>query len=262
MKLTIERNDEMTHPILRRLPAVFFPVKDLKRATEWYADLLERPIVPKEHDDGIYIFDLGGTEIILDSNSFGSPSMIMFSTDDIDAAHAFCMKHPHEVVTDVFSDEFISVFNINSHMVCKANRDFDSHKGRPEHARLTRMSHVFVHTDELDPDVNWYESFVATKSRPHAQLGNLPFIPMDRGANLLFDDNRLSGSSLVYDPNTKSSFYTKPTVIVESPDLHAVHNYICEKRAATSDIVENWGSRYFSFVDPDGNSIMVMEASA
>jgi hypothetical protein len=96
--------DEMTHPILRRLSAVFFPVKDLKRATEWYADLLERPIVPKEHDDGIYIFDLNGTEIILDSNAYGSPSMIMFGTNDIHAAHDFCKKHPHEMVTDILSE--------------------------------------------------------------------------------------------------------------------------------------------------------------
>lgn len=244
------------------MPAVFFPVKDLKRATEWYADLLERPIVPKEHDDGIYIFDLEGTEIILDSNSFGSSSMIMFGTDDIDAAHAFCKKHPHEVVTDVFSDEFISVFNINSHMVCKANRVFDTPKARSENARLTRMSHVFVHTDELDRTVGWHESFVSAQSKLHNQLGKLPFIAMERGANLLFDDNRLSGSSLMIDPNTKSPIYAKPIVILESPDIHAVYNYFREKNTPTSEITENWGSRYFSFVDPDGNSIMVKQAAA
>lgn len=249
----------MTHPILCRIPAVFFPVKDLKRATEWYADLLERPIVPREHDDGIYIFNLDGTEIILDSNSYGSPSMIMFGTDDIDAAHAFCMKHPHEVVTDVLSDEFISVFNIDSHMVCKANRVLESSKARTGHTRLTRMSHVFVHTDKLDLSVDWYESFLNSKSRQHTQLGDLPYIQMDQGANLLFDDNRLSGTSLLYDPNTQSSDYAKPIVMLESPDLHAVHNYVREINAAASEITENWGSRYFSFIDPDGNCMMVKE---
>jgi len=252
----------MSHPILRRIPAVFIPVKDLKRATEWYADLLERPIVPKEHDDGIYIFDLGGTELILDSNSFGSSSMMMFGTDDIDAAHAFCKKHPHEVVTDIFSDEFISVFHINSHMVCKANRIIETPKARSGNARLTRMSHVFVHTDELDRTVGWYESFLSAQSKLHNQLGHLPFIAMDRGANLLFDDNRLSGTSLIYDPNIKSPIHAKPIVILESPDILAVYRYFHEKNTPTSEVTENWGIRYFSFVDPDGNSIMVKETDA
>jgi len=248
----------MSHPILRRLPAVFFPVQDLKRATEWYSDLLERPIVPREHDDGIYIFDMGGTEIILDSNIHGSPSVIMFDTDDIEAAHAFCASQPENEVTDIFSDEYISLFHVNSRMVCKAHRD---EPGETRSGRLTRMSHVIVHTGELDRTVKWHEHFLAARSALHDGLGRLPFIAMNPGADLLFDDGRLSGTATAVDPDSGSPVHAKPLVILEAPDLQAVHRYLRGKCAPTSAIAENWGSRYFSFVDPDGNGVMVREAA-
>lgn len=249
----------MNHPIFRRIPAVFFPVKDLKKATEWYADLLERTIVPKEHDDGIYIFDLGGTEIILDSNSWGSPPMIMFGTEDIHAAHAFCQKHPHETVTDVFSDEYISVFTIDSHMVCQANRVLESPKAGRDHALLNRMSYVLIHGDELDRLVPWYEAFVGTKAEPNAQFGDLPFIRMDQGAGLLIDDYRLSDTSPLYDQGAKSTCSFHPTIIIEALDLNAAWNQIRSKGVPSSEITAPWGVRYFSFVDPDGNGIIVSE---
>jgi catechol 2,3-dioxygenase-like lactoylglutathione lyase family enzyme len=249
----------MTHPISHIIPAVFFPVKDLKQATEWYANLLERPIVPKEHEDGIYIFDLDGTEIILDSNSWGSPPMIMFGTEDIHAAHAFCKEHPHEIVTDVFSDEYISVFNINSHMVCRANRVLESPRAKHGHALLSRMSHVVIHTDELHEAVRWYEVFVGKKAEPNPRLGELPFIQMDRGAHLLIDDNQLCESSPVYFDAMKASLRVNPVVILESSDLTAALRHVRSKGAVATEITEKWSVRSFSFHDPDGNGIMVCE---
>jgi hypothetical protein len=91
---------------------------DLKSSTEWYANLLERQIVPKENTDGIYIFDFGGTALILDSNSWLNTPMIMFDTSDIAAAYQFCTGQQHETLTDIFSDEYVSVFTINSNMIC------------------------------------------------------------------------------------------------------------------------------------------------
>ncbi len=132
----------MTHPVLPFMPAIFVPVRDLKRSTEWYADLLGRQIVtqPGQEDHGIYIFDFDGTQIILDSNTWGSPPTIMFDTDDIDASRAICEGLSHEIMTDVFRDEYVSVFNINSIMVCQANRDLDVPQQKLTNTLLGRIS--------------------------------------------------------------------------------------------------------------------------
>jgi catechol 2,3-dioxygenase-like lactoylglutathione lyase family enzyme len=248
----------VAHPILRRIPAVFFPVQDLKRATEWYSDLLGRPIVPREHDDGIYIFDMGGTEIILDSNIYGSPSVIMFAADDIEAAHAFCASRPENEVTEIFSDEYISLFHVNSRMVCKAHLVEPKVSGS---GRLARMSHVIVHTDEPDRTVKWHEQLLNARSELYDPFGGLPSIAMDPGADLLFDDGRLSGSTAVVDPDSGTAVQAKPLAVLGAPDLSAIHTYLRGKNVPVSGIAENWGSRYFTFVDPDGNGVIVREAA-
>lgn len=255
----------MSHPILPFMPAVFVPVRDLKRATEWYADLLERQIVPQpgQQDHGIYIFDFDGTEIILDSNSWGSPPMIMFDTDDADAAHAFCENHPHTLITDVFHDEFVSVFNINSHMVCKANRDLGLQKSKPAHPLLSRISRIVMHADSLPDTIRWYEAFLARNSEPDLQFGELPSIRMDRGAHLLIDDNRLSQSPRVFFEKLQLDLRVNPIVIIESPDLPAALDHVRSKGAiADKGIESRLGVRFFIFHDPDGNGLMVCEKEA
>jgi predicted enzyme related to lactoylglutathione lyase len=146
-------------------------------------------------------------------------------------------------------------------LIYSANRDLGTPKTRYG-TRFTTMSHVFVHTEELAQAVNWYEAFLSTQTLPYVHLGNLPYIPMDQGANLLFDDKRLSNSSMIYDPYTKSPIDAKPIVILETLDIYATYNYIREKNVLSSEITEKWGSSYFCFIDPDGNCIMVKQTSA
>lgn len=253
----------MTHPISRFVPAVFFPVKDLKLATEWYANLLDRQIVPKEHDDGIYIFDMDGSEIILDSNSScsgGTPPMIMFDSADIDAAFAFCKEVQHTSLTDVSSDEFISVFNVNAHMVCKANRDLGSMNSKPSSSSvLGRMSRVIVHADNLEETVRWHENFVARQAEADEAYGGLPRIRMDKGADLLFDDNRLSASPRVFFESLQADMRVNPIAIVETTDVNAALKHVRSKGVTASDQVFRLGVRFFVIQDPDGNGLMVCE---
>lgn len=252
----------MAHPIVPFMPAVFVPVRDLKRSTEWYADLLGRAIAPQEgqEDHGIYIFDLDGTQIILDSNTWGSPPAIMFDTDDIDAAHAFCESHPHQLITDVFRDEYVSVFNVNAHMVCKANRDLDLQQSKPAHTLLSKISRILVHADDLPETVGWYEAFLARKSEPDLQFGELPCIRMDRGAHLLIDDNRLSQSLRVFYEKLQMDLRVNPIAIIESPDLNAALDHVRSKGAIVDKGIESrLGIRCFLFHDPDGNGQLVCE---
>jgi hypothetical protein len=252
----------MSHPISAFIPSVFIPVKNLKVATEWYANLLDRQLVPQADQDshGIYIFDMEGMQLILDGNTWGSPPTIMFDTEDIDAAHAFCDSQPHEVLTDVYSDEYISVFNMNAHMICKANRDLGIEKAKLAHPLLNRISRIFLHADNLQETVQWYEEFTGRASEPDQQYADLPCIRMDRGADLLIDDNRLSQSPRVFFDKLQQDLRVNPILAIESPDLTAALEHVLSKGATAAGGIESrLGARMFQFQDPDGNAFLVCE---
>jgi hypothetical protein len=252
----------MTHSILPFMPAVFVPVSDLKRSTEWYAELLNRQIVPQpgQEDHGIYIFDFEGTQIILDSNTWGSPPTIMFDSDDIDASHAFCEGQPHVTLTDVYRDDYLSVFNMNAHMICQAKRDLELNLAKPADALLGKMSHIIVHADNLEEAIVWYEALVARSVASNKQFGELPCIRMDRGAHLLIDDNRLCQSPRVFYDKLQMDMRVNPIAIIESPDLSAALDHVLSKGAvAPKGIETRLGVRFFVFQDLDGNGLMVCE---
>jgi catechol 2,3-dioxygenase-like lactoylglutathione lyase family enzyme len=250
----------MTHPISPFIPAVFVPVRDLKSSTEWYAHLLERQIVPGEYTDGIYIFDFGGTAAILDSNSWGSPPMIMFDTKDIGSAYQFCEKQEQETLTDIFSDEYVSVFTINSNMICQAHRTGDPATTKPAHALLKKISHVIVHSDNLQDSVGWYEQLVARKAKPDARFEELPCIQMEKGAHLLIDDNRLGESPRVFFESLAKDIRVSPIAIMETDDLNASLDKVRSRGAVVAGGIETkMGVRFFIFHDPDGNGFMVCE---
>ncbi|MZQ86817.1 hypothetical protein GQF01_32385 [Paenibacillus sp. 5J-6] len=252
----------MSHPINAFMPAVFIPVQDLKRSIEWYANLFQRPIVPQPDQDthGIYIFALEGTEIILDRNTWGSPPTIMFDTDDSHAAHQFCESRSHTVLTDVIEDEYISVFNMNSHMVCQAKRDLGLKQARPANVFLRKISRILVHTDDMDDTTAWYEAFVGKSAGPDLRFSDLPVIPMDRGAHLLIDDNRLSQSSSKFFEQLQLETRTNPIMILESPDVQAALEHVRSVGGLVKEGIETrLGVTCFHFQDPDGNGYLVVE---
>lgn len=251
----------MSHPILPFIPAVFVPVRDLKSATEWYAGLLERQIVPKESTDGIYIFDFGGTSLILDSNLWGNPPMAMFDTKDIHAAYRFCASHDHQTLTEVFSDEYVSVFTIDSAMICQAHMTGEEAATKPAHALLSRISHVLVHADHLERSTGWYERLVMRTADPDPGCGNLPCIAMDKGASLLIDDNRLCDAPRVFFGSLQSDRRVNPLAILETPRLETTLDRLLARGAAAPRGIESraGANNFFVFYDPDGNGFMVRE---
>ncbi|MBB6671826.1 VOC family protein [Cohnella nanjingensis] len=250
----------MQHPILPFMPAVFLPVSNLKRSTEWYADLLEQPIVPRQDGGGIYYFDFDGTDMILDSNAWGFPPTIMFDTQRVDESRAFCETLPHGFITDIQRLDEVSFFNINSIMVCKAHRAPESDRPKPAHALLNRISRVIVHAEQLTESIGWYETFLDRKAETDAWIHELPLIRMDRGAHLLIDDNRLCQSPRVFYERLQLDLRVNPVAIIETVDIEAAHEYVISKGAQVErGIEERLGVRFFIFYDPDHNGLMVCE---
>lgn len=250
----------MPHPILPFMPSLFVPVPVLKTATEWYSDLLGRQITPQHDGDGIYIFDMDGAHLILDGGSFGAPPRIMFAADDIDAAHAVCRSMPHEELTEPFTDEYVSVFLFDGLMVCKAHQDLSVKQFRTNMA-LGKITHILAHADDLDGTVSRYETLVARKAEPDAAFGNLPCIRMDRGPDLLFDDNRFSRDEGAYYGRLDKTVRANPAAVIEATDLEAALAHVRVKGAeAVAGIETRLGVKMFQFRDPYGNAFAVREA--
>ncbi|AZN38640.1 VOC family protein [Paenibacillus albus] len=242
----------VNHPIKPYMPAIFVPVRDLKQATEWYASLLDRHITPQEDqfEHGIYIFEFeGGMQLILERNNGDKiKPVIMFDADDIHAASAFCDSHPHESRTDVFIDEFVSVFNVNDDtMICRANRPLDLPQ-QSLHALLRGISRVIVQTDDVPRTVGWYEGLVGKTAGRDPQFEGLRRIEMDKGAHLLIDDGQLrSGSG------------RGPIAVIATPDLAGALAHVRVKGVKAGDVESRLGTVYFTFEDMDGNVFVVSE---
>lgn len=251
----------MEHPILPYMPAVFIPVSNLKRSTEWYADLLEQPIMPKQDGGAIYYFNFAGTDIILDSNAWGFPPTIMFDTQHIDESRSFCETIPHGFISDVQRFADVSFFNVNSNMVCQARRAPELDEPQPAHSLLNRISRVIVHAENLQDNVRWYETFLQRNIETDPWIGELPLIRMDRGAHLLIDDNRLCQTPRVFYDRLQLDFRVNPIAIIESQDIEAALDYVRSKGAKVGGGMETrLGVRFFTFYDPDGNGLMVCES--
>ena len=126
----------MAHPIVPKLPAVFVHVRDLRRAADFYTQLLGLAYDPKaDFGNGIYVIQLpNDVDLILDSshshhvqenNGFEMHATCMFATQDIDAAHGWLEAQGVEIVTDLYHDPNVAFFNFkdpdgNIQMICQS----------------------------------------------------------------------------------------------------------------------------------------------
>ena len=126
----------MPHPITPKLASVFVHVRDLRRAAEFYSQLLGIPYDPSDdYGNGIYVIRLdNGADLLLDANhaqyvepnsTFAMHATCMFATGDIDAAHALLQSQGTEIVTDVYRGPNVAFFNFkdpdgNIQMLCQS----------------------------------------------------------------------------------------------------------------------------------------------
>lgn len=250
----------MSHPIQPYMPVIFFPVSDLKRSIEWYSELLAIPVQPKQQGGGIYYFDLDGTDIILDSNMWGFPPMIMFDGPEIDAAYAFCREQQYPITGEMQRFPDVAFFSVLSNMVCKAQRS--PAPAKPAHPLLQRVCRVVVINERRAESESWYEGFLQRRVEADPIAEGLTMIRMERGAHLLFDDNRLSLARPVHYERLQLDLLVDPIVVIESPDLEAAREHVLRKGAMdVSAITTRLGLTFFTFHDPDGNGLMVCQAN-
>src|SRR4051794_4257858 len=99
----------MPHPIAPKLSAVFVHVSDLRRAADFYTQLLGLSYDPEaDYGNGIYVIRLAnGGDLLLDANqaqqasandTYKMHATCMFGTKDIDAAHAWMQSRGVEIV--------------------------------------------------------------------------------------------------------------------------------------------------------------------
>jgi predicted enzyme related to lactoylglutathione lyase len=125
-----------SHQIAPKLPAVFVHVRDLRRAAEFYTQLLGLSYNDKaDYGNGIYVLQLAnGADLLLDANhaqqakpngTFAMHATCMFATEDIEAAHAWLQSQDVEIVTELYRDPNVAFFNFkdpdgNIQMICQS----------------------------------------------------------------------------------------------------------------------------------------------
>ena len=127
----------LAHPIVPKVPAIFIHVRNLRRAAEFYTQLLGLPYDPEaDYGNGIYVIQMeDGVDLLLDANhaqhatpnsTFAMHATCMFATRDIDAAHSWLEIQGVEIVTDLYRDANVAFFNFkdpdgNIQMLCQNN---------------------------------------------------------------------------------------------------------------------------------------------
>ncbi|QYR20756.1 VOC family protein [Paenibacillus sp. sptzw28] len=252
----------MSHPILPFMPTVFIPVRELKKSIEWYCGLLEMPVQPAQDGGGIYYFKLDGTDIILDSNMWGFPPMIMYDTRDIDAAYAFCREQEYAHMGEFFRYPNVAHFSVGGSMICQVSEGrAASDNPRPAHPLLQRIARVLVHTDDIKDMEQWYEKFLNKTVESDPWVEGLTGIRMSYGAHLLIDDNRLSRTEKIRYEKLQLDLRANPVAIIETPDIEAARSHVIAKGASNvSGIETRSGLTQFTFYDPDRNGLMVCES--
>jgi uncharacterized protein len=122
----------MSHPIGKKMGAVFIHVEDLQASINWYSKLLNQPVRPGEHEGPVYWFEMAdGVMLLLDDNRNNPKGMVrpgfMYATHDIDAAYAFIKEIGGEIVREIERDPMVSFFNFkdpdgNVNMVCQSHQ--------------------------------------------------------------------------------------------------------------------------------------------
>ncbi|GIP34705.1 VOC family protein [Paenibacillus sp. J2TS4] len=251
-------------PLQDRIASIFLHVSDLRRAAEWYSELLGMPLYDERLNGGpVYWFDLPGTGLILDNNENNRKDpnwredmkpLIMFACDDIDEAYAY-VKGKAEPIHEPNRHPGMAYFNFRSpdgraYMACWAEdggQEFEPFKGASP--IIPRIGGVFVNVRDMKSAAAWISDLLGMPLREEETDDSIYVLPTSRGAHILLDDNRYR----------RGETYEIPFMF-DTDDIEASYVYAAQHGMSIfHDIERHGGVAYFTLTDPDGNLVMVCQ---
>jgi catechol 2,3-dioxygenase-like lactoylglutathione lyase family enzyme len=114
------------NPILNQIGTIFIPVSNIKKARNWYCDILGIPADGEILYDHLYIVPMIGTGIVLDSkiysedNIFKTPAFHL-NTNDIKQAYEYMRGKNIELTTEIEHNQWFNFKDPDGNhlMVCK-----------------------------------------------------------------------------------------------------------------------------------------------
>jgi catechol 2,3-dioxygenase-like lactoylglutathione lyase family enzyme len=255
-------------PIENRVSGIFVHVSDLRRAAEWYNELLGLPLNEEMLGDGsgpVYWYYLPGTSLILDNDAHNrlnsqwtkaNAPQFMFSCRDIDAAYAYVQKK----AKPLFEPERhpgMAYFNFSApdgrvFMVCSVENPLTELKEpRGSSPVRVRIGGVFVNVCDMRAAAGWMSDLLGQELREAETTQSIYSVPTTSGAALLLDDNRVRNGET----------FEIPFMFV-SDDIDAAFAYARERGLDIFHGIErpNGGPlAFFALRDPDGNLVMICQ---
>lgn len=249
------------HPIRKMIPAVFVPVQDLKRSTEWWSQLLDYPINHGENAN-ISVFDFHGTGLLLDPNQHGFPYLTMIDAVDADAAHDYVLQQGCQVFVEPQKFPNVAFFNVfddasNGVMLCwspEREAGWPTHARNPEsdeHPIRQHITRVFTNTDDTIRTLNWYRRLFGDATVTNGQY---PYLSMDGGADVYVLNHQENPCPSTFFERINQAVSVAPLCAFEARDIEQAIAFL---RAKGVDIVHGVqsfaGRQAFFFQDIDGN---------
>ncbi|MUK89368.1 VOC family protein [Ornithinibacillus sp. L9] len=115
----------MSSPIKNKINTVFVPVRDIKKASDWYSTILG--VSGEVMHDHLFVASMKGTGLVLDEmpawrkkgediTPFQAPA-VQFVTDDIEASYRFMEANGVELVTDIQHGHFFVFKDLDGNML-------------------------------------------------------------------------------------------------------------------------------------------------
>lgn len=113
-------------PILNRIGTVFIPVRDIKKARDWYCDLLGVAADGEVQFGHLYVIPMEGPGIVLDSKIFREDQVFNhpvfhINTENIEEAYNYLKEKNIEITTEIQHGHYFNFKDPdgNQLMVCK-----------------------------------------------------------------------------------------------------------------------------------------------
>lgn len=116
----------MKNSILSQIGTVFIPVSDIKKARDWYCDILGLEADGEIQYGHLYVIPMNGTGIVLDSKVFSEDNlfktpMFHFNTLNIEEAYKFLKEKGVNLLTEIQHHHYFNFTDPDGNhlMICK-----------------------------------------------------------------------------------------------------------------------------------------------